>query len=201
MKTLAELIAYNDKGEAVWTQREPVPAYVLTTGLREYLFAAASMLRLLSRRSENTPPFRYMSVEELVLFCGRQAEQDILKHEHFPDMTLGRCFENAYEVSQANPGWCYTEGWGFMEGSIPTHHAWLTGPSGEIADPTWAGLMRNNGDRFPFPVGRVAYAGVSICPAQHRKWFELRGYPNILNYCDTNNTDVMQSGMEYFDAL
>lgn len=195
---MPELYGVSPEGKTTWRVSERLPAFVLSTALREHLFMCTKMLRTLYTRQVSAI-FRYPSVEELVLFNGQQAELDILENAVFPDMTLGRCFENAYEVSQES-GWRYTEGWGLMEGSIPTHHAWLTGPNGEVADPTWTTLLRGD-NPFPFKVGRVAYLGVSVSPGQHAKWFAQKGYPNILCYCDMNNVEVMQKGMEFFDAL
>lgn len=197
---MPELYGISEEGQTTWRCSERLPAFVLSTALREHLFMCTKLRRNMAHASKLPVPFRYTSVEELVLFCGQQAELDILEHAVFPDMTVGRCFENAYEVSQSNPGWRYTEGWGLMEGSIPTHHAWLTGPQGEVADPTWTTLMRGK-THFPFDLGRVAYLGVSVTPDAHRRWFESKGYPNILCYCDMNNLDVMVSGMEFFDGL
>lgn len=132
---------------------------------------------------------RYHSPEEIVLFAGQRACVNIWDMGT-PPMQVGMCFINAWHVSQRHPHWLYTEGWAMMEHSIPTHHAWLTGPNGEVEDPTWRSLLADNPER----PGRCSYLGVTFSDIEMLNWAEAKGYPNVLAYNEMTDPDVLALG-------
>jgi hypothetical protein len=113
------------------------------------------------------------------------------------DLPPGRCFENAFAVSQSG-GWLYAEGYAVMDGSAePVHHAWLVGPYG-VEDPTWQQIYRRKTE-VPGKVwsGNVVYFGVTISPEKHAEWTHLTGYPNLLSVYDDDVPQILTGRMPW----
>jgi hypothetical protein len=167
----------------------------LTSALREYLQIVARMHR--QCRAAHLDGFRFGSSEELVLETCKPV------WANFDDMTLPTmrpkaCFENAFTVAGRDLELRYTEGFALMDGSIPTHHGWLTGPDGKVEDPTWPQVYRRHADEQSAKrwSGRVVYMGIAVEREVHERWFWRTGYPNILAVRDSDIEEMLRLGPE-----
>jgi hypothetical protein len=163
----------------------------LTRALKQYLAITAR----LRRQCETVPGRRYQSSEELILFNATPVWAD-LGAMALPPMPPKQCFENAAQVARSLAGYHYTEGFALMDGSIPTHHAWLTGPDGAAADPTWPTIYRSHAEREPAKrwSGRGVYMGIAVDRDVHRRWIERTGYPNFLAVYDDDVEELLELG-------
>lgn len=142
----------------------------------------------------------WSSSEQLVLHEGHRFDANIWEMT-VDDLAPGKCFHNAFILSQINPRWRYFEGWALMPFSLPTHHAWVVDEDDVVQDPTWKPLYRSYRDRSaaqgsPQPYsGLVSYLGVSVDPVHHLHWTLSRGEPNILSVGEMDVREVRKHGV------
>lgn len=165
---------------------------MLTRALKCYLAMVTTI-----RRNELRIAGRYASTEELVLFNAKATWADLAAMQ-LPPMPPKACFDNAFTVAGLMPEYRYTEGYALMDGSIPTHHGWLTGPDGEVADPTWPGMYARHAAREPMKrwSGRTVYMGIAVDRDTHLRWAERTGYPNILAVYDDDVAALLRDGLD-----
>lgn len=175
-----------------------IPHDVLEDAMRTFLGKIAARQRA---RSAGPPGARYCSSEELLLAVASPVRADVLT------MTINarpsrQCFTNAYAISQEGL-YLYTEGFALISGAAePFHHAWLTGPRGEIEDPTWVGMLAAKRSAQPsrdWP-GTTVYLGVTIGAADHAAWTARREYPNLLCVYDDDIPETLLRGVDAFAA-
>lgn len=77
----------------------------------------------------------FFCIEDFVLAYGRQFPSQPFP-KHVRKRRLGRCFSNAWQLVESNPG-AYTYVEGFALYYIPMEHAWCVDRSGHVVDPTW----------------------------------------------------------------
>ena len=94
-------------------------------------------IRFISVHHER-PPFRYITLGELVLDVGRPNQVDLRTMDVEP-MELGQCFHNAFTMAVDNPNLTYCEGYA-LASILPVEHAWLEDVDGNVIDPTWKNL-------------------------------------------------------------
>jgi hypothetical protein len=159
-----------------------------------------TMMTKMHRKNRRPDGDRYACTEEVVLFNGATSKANFAEMGAIPCMPFGKCFENAWEVSQADRRWTYAEGWGLMDHSIPTHHAWLVGPDGRIEDPTWRSVYWRHRDATPNEefTGHVVYWGVTIPHDRHLHWAAHVGFPNLLSVGDWDIPEVRRFGIDAF---
>lgn len=186
------------------------PADERFEALKDFLLFTLTMVTQMRRKMIGLCPpppelaLRYSCTEELVLF-NATAKPTFIADCQFPEMQIGNCFGNAFQLSMEHPELRYVEGWACMEQSIPTHHAWVEHPDGSVSDPTWLGMVKNaldpiNGNAnihvAPDYKGRCVYLGVSIPLANHLAWFEENGTPNLLAFGDMMPVEVLSKGTD-----
>jgi hypothetical protein len=182
----------------------PVAQDTLMKAIKEYLFLVTKIKRQSMRRA-SIKSFRYSCVEELVLFNGKAFYTNLDTQER-PDGKIGECFLNAFNIAQINPEtYTYAEGWAMMDGSIPTHHAWVVDAEGHVYDPTWQSVIRNEHERQITRAGSVhrtfgsaSYLGITIDARSHLSWAERHRYPNLLSYGDMAPVGVLERGISAF---
>lgn len=144
----------------------------------------------------------YGSTEEFILKEGLAMPAsfgDML----LPDMEPGRCFNNAWEVSQLNWRYVYCEGWAVMDHGLPTHHAWLYDTwLRRVEDPTWHGMYMDRAARFAHEpwTGCGVYWGVPVHQMDHVQWTMRRPHPNLLAVDDNDYQDVLLLGNKAFTS-
>ena len=187
--SLSAVLRTNDAGQIV-PRRKAATFPELASALRHYLAIITNL------RAPRKPGLRYRCSEELVLFNAKPVWAN-LRDMTLPAMQVKECFDNAAMIAGANPEYRYTEGFALMDGSIPTHHGWLTGPSGEAADPTWPAMYERHAEREPSKrwSGRVVYMGISVDREAHLRWMERTGYPNFLAVRDDDVVDLLKNGL------
>ena len=164
----------------------------LTRALRDYLSIVAKM----RRDCGTVPGLLYQSSEELILATATPVWAK-LGDMVLPPMPAKQCFDNAEKVAAADPeAYRYTEGFALMDGSIPTHHAWLTDRDGKATDPTWPSLYDGHAERQPAKQwsGRVVYMGIAVDRAAHCRWMERTGFANILAYREADMEELLKLG-------
>lgn len=163
----------------------------LTGALREYLSLVAKM----RSDSRTVPGRRFQSTEELILAVAKPVWAN-LDAMDLPPMQPKECFDNAEKVAAERPELRYTEGFALMDGSIPTHHAWLTDADGKAVDPTWPSVYAANAQRQPGKhwSGRVVYMGIAVDRDAHIRWMERTGFANILAYCEDDIEELLRLG-------
>lgn len=172
----------------------------IAQSIRSWLFVHTKLYRQnhFRGRTVREKSDRYASTEELVLFSGKPVNANYHEMGRFVDMPLGKCFENAFKISSTDDRWRYTEGWACHDHTIPTHHGWLTGPNGEIEDPTWRGwymdIMAAKPDE-PW-TGNAVYWGVSPKRDDHLEWAIRTGHPNILAVYDFDIPEIRKHGLD-----
>ena len=180
------------KGELI-PRRRAATFPELTRALREYLSLVAEM----RRTSGPARDWRYRSSEELILATATPVWAK-LGDMTLPPMPPKQCFDNAEKVAAERPGLRYTEGFALMDGSIPTHHAWLTDPDGKALDPTWPSVYSGHAERQPGKhwSGRVVYMGIPVERNAHIRWMERTGFANILAYREDDIEELLKLGPE-----
>ena len=182
-----------DESGVIQPRAKPATFRDLAAALREYLLLVAK----LRREMPGPPGWRYRSSEELVLFNAKPVLGN-LPAMRLPAMAAKECFDNAVAVAARNPAYRYTEGFALMDGGIPTHHGWLTGPDGKPEDPTWPSVYAEHAARVPEKKwsGRAAYMGISLDTETHARWMERTGYPNFLAVHEDDVTALLRHGLE-----
>ena len=166
----------------------------LADALRHYLVLVAKM----RRQMPGAPGLLYRSSEELVLFNARPVLGNFSAMT-LPPMPPKACFDNAVAVAAANPAYRYTEGFALMDGGIPTHHGWLTGPDGKPTDPTWPAVYAAHAAGQPPGKnwsGRAAYMGIALDLETHARWMARTGYPNFLAVYEDDVEALLRDGLE-----
>ena len=88
-------------------------------------------------KQQREPPrgMMFFCIEDFVLTYGREFPFAVLP-AGVRKRRLGRCFSNAWQLVESNPGkYIYVEG--FALSIIPMEHAWCIDRQGNIIDPTW----------------------------------------------------------------
>lgn len=167
----------------------------LTLALREYLQIVTIMHR--QCRARHLDGFRFGSSEEMVLRLCKPVWANFDEMTLLP-MQVKECFDNAFKVAGSNPELRYTEGFALMDGSIPTHHGWLTGPDGRVEDPTWPSIYRDHASAQTAKrwSGRVVYMGFAVEREVHQRWLWRTGYPNILAVNEQDVVELLRDGPE-----
>jgi hypothetical protein len=180
-----------DNGEATFE--------VLARDLRNYLTCVTKIKRQCEKQfNPEGRGLRYLSPEELVLFEATPIYARILDCQ-LPPMRAGNCFGNAFTVALQDRTMRYHEGWAQMEGSIPTHHAWLVDPSGAVHDPTWATVVQNpNKPLKPYNRNRCVYMGVHVPLEQHVGWFFEEANVNLLAAGEMIPKGLLEHGLDMF---
>jgi len=165
----------------------------LTSALRQYLEIVAQM----QSRCRTVPGLLYRSSEELILKTTKPVWANF-DDMHLEPMQPKECFHNAFALSSVDPALRYTEGFALMDGSIPTHHAWLTDPDGKALDPTWPSVYRGHAERSPGKrwSGRVVYMGIAVDADAHLRWVERTRYPNFLAVGDSDVEELLRLGTD-----
>ena len=149
------------------------------------------------RLSNSQTTWAYSSVEQICLDHGAETESLPVSAllEHGIDVGMGKpkeCFLNAYRVALSEPDLLYTEGYGMWFG-IPMDHAWLTHrATGQIIDPTWAGVD----DRF----GKselVSYLGVKFSTSFLIERSKITGYPSVMLGHTIHHRSILAQGMNF----
>jgi hypothetical protein len=163
----------------------------LTRALCQYLGIVAKM----RRQGRPSNGLRYQSSEELILFTATPVWADLATMDVDP-MPAKQCFDNAFAM--AGGGGRYTEGFALMDGSLPTHHGWITDSDGKAIDPTWPSLYAAHAAREPAKrwSGRVVYMGLAIDRDAHLRWIERTGYPNILALYEADIEELLKLGLD-----
>lgn len=150
-----------------------------------------------------SPGYKYGSSEEFILKETRPMGAMFDEMGAIPDMRFGKCFDNAWEVSQLNHRYRYFEGWAAMDHGIPTHHAWLYDTwTRKIEDPTWRRFYMSKRVEFPQEPwsGCGVYWGIPVHPADHLQWAARTGHPNLLAVYDDDHKDVLLHGAKAFSS-
>jgi hypothetical protein len=172
--------------------------HALSRDLRNYLAVYTKVKRSHANMIPDHP-FRYVAPEELVLFNAVPVNCRITD-THLPAMRLGNCFGNAFEIALTDDAMRYHEGWAYMEGSIPTHHAWLVDADGAVHDPTWLSMRERHQSKFVEDRNemRCVYMGVHIPIVAHMMWYLTHGTMNLLADGEMTRPEVLINGMDAF---
>jgi len=122
------------------------------------------------------PEFRYRSIEDFVLKCGRDMGARSPLSCGIPRGTPKQCFCNAYRHVIAGK-LEYCEGFA-TSGIMPVLHAWLIDLDGNVIDPTWEDGVEYYGVQFDteFVVRTVLARGCyGVIDNWELKWPLLRG--------------------------
>lgn len=143
------------------------------------------------------PGLPYSSSEEFILRETQPIGASFDEMGSIPDMRFGKCFDNAWEVSQLNHRYRYFEGWAVMDHGLPAHHAWLYDTwNRKIEDPTWRQFYYTKRIEHPGEpwTGCGVYWGVPIHPLDHLAWVQRTGLPNLLAINDDDCQAILLFG-------
>jgi hypothetical protein len=152
------------------------------------------------RDSGAHPEWAYSSIEQICLEHGVVTSS--LPNVSLPDVGISvdvgqskECFLNAYRVAMDNPDLLYTEGYALWTG-LTLEHAWLTHrTTGQIIDPTWAGITSR------FGVHESPYLGVRFDIRFVVERANITDQPAVMFGHSRANREVIVKGLRFEDGV